>query len=214
MALVGESGSGKSTVIAMLERFYDPDFGMILLDGVNLQDLKISWLRQQMGLVSQEPVLFNDTIRANIAYGKQGQVSEEEIIAAAEAANAHRFVSGLPQGYDTNVGERGAQLSGGQKQRIAIARAFLKDSKILLLDEATSALDAESESVVQAALDRVMVGRTTIVVAHQLLMVKGFDIIAVVKNGVIIEQGKHELLIKIPDGVYSSIVALHSSSAS
>ncbi|KAH7681724.1 Xenobiotic-transporting ATPase protein [Dioscorea alata] len=214
LALVGESGSGKSTVIAMLQRFYDPDFGMILLDGVNLQDFKISWLRQQMGLVSQEPVLFNDTIRANIAYGKQGQVSEEEIIAAAEAANAHRFVSGLPQGYDTNVGERGAQLSGGQKQRIAIARAFLKDPKILLLDEATSALDAESESVVQAALDKVMVGRTTIVVSHRLLMVKGFDVIAVVKNGVIIEQGKHEVLIKIPDGVYSSIVALHSSSAS
>ncbi|KAH7682333.1 P-loop containing nucleoside triphosphate hydrolase protein [Dioscorea alata] len=214
IALVGESGSGKSTVIAMLERFYDPDSGMILLDGVKLQGLKISWLRQQMGLVSQEPVLFNDTIRANIAYGKQGQVSEEEIIAVAEVANAHRFVSGLPQGYDTNVGERGAQLSGGQKQRIAIARAIIKDPKILLLDEATSALDAESECMVQEALDRVMVGRTSIVVAHRLSTIKGADVIAVVKNGVIVEQGKHEELIELPNGAYASLVVLHSSSAS
>ncbi|KAH7672463.1 Xenobiotic-transporting ATPase protein [Dioscorea alata] len=214
VALVGESGSGKSTVIAMLERFYDPDFGMILLDGVKLQDLKISWLRQQMGLVSQEPVLFNDTIRANITYGKQEQVSEEEIIAVAEAANAHMFVSGLPQGYDTNVGERGAQLSGGQKQRIAIARAIIKDPRILLLDEATSALDAESERVVQEALHRVMVGRTSIVVAHRLSTIKGADVIAVVKNGVIVEQGKHEELIELPNGAYASLVALHSSSTS
>ncbi|KAM0944512.1 putative ABC-type xenobiotic transporter [Dioscorea sansibarensis] len=213
VALIGESGSGKSTVIAMLERFYDPDSGMISLDGVKLQDLKISWLRQQMGLVSQEPVLFNDTIRANIAYGKQGRVSEEEIVAAAEAANAHKFVSGLPQGYDTNVGARGAQLSGGQKQRIAIARAILKDPKVLLFDEATSALDAESERVVQEALDRVMVGRTAVVVAHRLSTIKGADIIAVVKNGVIVEQGKHEELIELPDGAYASLVALHSSSA-
>ncbi|XP_039133326.1 ABC transporter B family member 4-like [Dioscorea cayenensis subsp. rotundata] len=214
VALVGESGSGKSTIIAMLERFYDPDSGMILLDGVKLQDLKISWLRQQMGLVSQEPVLFNDTIRANIAYGKQGQVSEEEIIAVAETANAHRFVSGLPQGYDTNVGERGAQLSGGQKQRIAIARAIIKDPKILLLDEATSALDAESEHVVQEALQRVMVGRTCIVVAHRLSTIKGADVIAVIKNGVIVEQGKHEELIELCNGAYASLVALHSTSSS
>ncbi|KAJ0989334.1 hypothetical protein J5N97_007690 [Dioscorea zingiberensis] len=214
VALVGESGSGKSTVIAMLERFYDPDSGTILLDGVKLQDLKISWLRQQMGLVSQEPMLFNETIRANIAYGKQGQVSEEEIIAAAEAANAHRFVSGLPHGYDTNVGERGAQLSGGQKQRIAIARAILKNPKILLLDEATSALDAESERMVQEALDRVMVGRTTVVVAHRLSTIKGADVIAVVKNGVIVEQGKHEQLMELPDGAYASLVALHSTGSS
>ncbi|XP_039124515.1 ABC transporter B family member 4-like isoform X2 [Dioscorea cayenensis subsp. rotundata] len=214
VALVGESGSGKSTVIAMLERFYDPDSGMILFDGVKLQDLKISWLRQQMGLVSQEPVLFNDTIRANIAYGKQGEVSEEEIVVAAETANGHKFVSALPQGYATNVGEKGAQLSGGQKQRIAIARAILKDPKILLLDEATSALDAESERVVQEALDKVMVGRTTIVVAHRLSTIRGADVIAVVKNGVIVEQGKHEELIELPDGAYASLVALHSSSTS
>ncbi|GJM91048.1 hypothetical protein PR202_ga07383 [Eleusine coracana subsp. coracana] len=145
VALVGESGSGKSTVIALIERFYDPDSGAIFLDGVNLKTLKLSWLRQQVGLVGQEPVLFNDTIRANIAYSKKDQVTEEEIVAVAEAANAHRFISSLPHGYDTNVGERGVQLSGGQKQRIAIARAILKDPKVLLLDEATSALDAESE---------------------------------------------------------------------
>jgi len=148
VALVGESGSGKSTVIALLERFYDTDSGKILLDDVELHALKVSWLRQQVGLVAQEPVLFNDTIRANIAYGKQGEASEEEIVAAAEAANAHQFISALPDGYNTIVGERGIQLSGGQKQRVAIARAVIKDPKVLLLDEATSALDAESERVV------------------------------------------------------------------
>lgn len=167
-----------------------------------------------MGLVGQEPVLFNDTIRANIAYGKQGEVPEEEIIAVAEAANAHRFISSLPQGYDTNVGERGVQLSGGQKQRIAIARAILKDPRILLLDEATSALDAESERVVQEALDGVMVGRTTVVVAHRLSTIKGADMIAVVKNGVIAEKGRHETLMEIPGGAYASLVALHSNSSS
>ncbi|KAF9621424.1 hypothetical protein IFM89_021463 [Coptis chinensis] len=213
VALVGESGSGKSTVISLLERFYDPDSGRITLDGVEIQKLKLNWLRQQMGLVSQEPILFNETIRTNISYGKQGGASEEEIIAATKAANAHNFISGLPQGYDTSVGERGVQLSGGQKQRIAIARAILKDPKILLLDEATSALDAESERVVQDALDRVMVNRTTIVVAHRLSTIKGADVIAVVKSGVIAERGRHETLLKITNGVYASLVALHMSSS-
>lgn len=213
VALVGESGSGKSTVIALLERFYDPDSGQILLDGVEIQKLKLNWLRQQMGLVSQEPILFNDTIRANIAYGKQGEVSEDDLIAVTEASNAHHFISALPQGYDTCVGERGVQLSGGQKQRIAIARAILKDPKILLLDEATSALDAESEHVVQEALDRVMMNRSTIVVAHRLSTINGADIIAVVKNGVIAEKGRHETLMKLPDGAYASLVALHTSSS-
>ncbi|XP_010273385.1 PREDICTED: ABC transporter B family member 9 [Nelumbo nucifera] len=213
VALVGESGSGKSTVISLLERFYDPDSGQILLDGIETQKFKLSWLRQQMGLVSQEPILFNETIRNNIAYGKQGGTSEDEIIAAAKAANAHNFIAGLPEGYDTSVGERGVQLSGGQKQRIAIARAILKDPKILLLDEATSALDAESERVVQEALDRVMVNRTTVVVAHRLSTIKGADIIAVVKNGVIAEKGTHEVLMMIQDGAYASLVALHMSSS-
>ena len=184
MALVGESGSGKSTVISLIERFYDPDSGNILLDQVDVRTLKLSWLRQHMGLVSQEPVLFNETIRSNIAYGKTGEATEEEIITAAKAANAHNFISTLPQGYETSVGERGVQLSGGQKQRIAIARAILKDPKVLLLDEATSALDAESERVVQDALDRVRVNRTTVVVAHRLATIKNADIIAVVKDGV------------------------------
>ncbi|PON33800.1 ABC transporter [Parasponia andersonii] len=211
VALVGESGSGKSTVISLIERFYEPLSGQVTLDGTDIKKFKLSWLRQQMGLVSQEPILFNETIRDNIAYGKQGEVTEEEIIAATKAANAHSFISSLPHGYDTSVGERGAQLSGGQKQRIAIARAILKDPKILLLDEATSALDAESERVVQDALDRVMVNRTTIVVAHRLTTIKGADIIAVVKNGVIAEKGRHDSLIKIPGGAYASLVALHMS---
>ncbi|KAF5475222.1 hypothetical protein F2P56_007052 [Juglans regia] len=215
VALVGESGSGKSTVISLIERFYDPDSGSVLLDGVELSKLRLSWLRQQMGLVSQEPILFNETIRDNIAYGSQGgSATEEEIIAATKAANAHNFISSLPQGYDTSVGERGVQLSGGQKQRIAIARAILKDPKILLLDEATSALDAESERVVQDALDSVMVNRTTIVVAHRLATIKGANIIAVVKNGVIGEKGTHDVLMDINDGVYASLVALHMSSSS
>ncbi len=211
-ALVGESGSGKSTVISLLERFYEPDAGRILFDGVELETLKVSWLRLQIGLVAQEPVLFNDTIRANIAYGKQGDASEEEIIAAAEAANAHQFISGLPDGYNTIVGERGIQLSGGQKQRVAIARAVIKDPKVLLLDEATSALDSESERVVQEALDREVVGRTTVVVAHRLSTIKGADIIGVLENGTIVEKGRHEELMQIKGGIYSSLVELSSSS--
>ncbi|OWM75469.1 hypothetical protein CDL15_Pgr021633 [Punica granatum] len=213
VALVGESGSGKSTVIALLQRFYDPDSGHIKLDGVEIQKLHLKWFRQQMGLVSQEPVLFNETIRANIAYGKEGNATEAEILAASELANAHRFISGLQQGYDTLVGERGVQLSGGQKQRVAIARAIVKEPKILLLDEATSALDAESERVVQEALDRVMVNRTTVIVAHRLSTVKNADVIAVLKNGVIVEKGRHDTLINIKDGFYASLIALHMSAS-
>ncbi|TYJ04953.1 hypothetical protein E1A91_A12G130200v1 [Gossypium mustelinum] len=213
VALVGESGSGKSTVISLLQRFYDPDSGHITLDGVEIQNLQLKWLRQQIGLVSQEPVLFNETIRANIAYGKGGNATEAEILAASELANALKFISSLQQGYDTVVGERGVQLSGGQKQRVAIARAIIKSPKILLLDEATSALDAESERVVQDALDRVMVNRTTVVVAHRLSTIKNADVIAVVKNGVIVEKGKHDTLINIKDGIYASLVALHMSAS-
>uniref|UniRef100_A0A0E0H930 MDR-like ABC transporter n=1 Tax=Oryza nivara TaxID=4536 RepID=A0A0E0H930_ORYNI len=213
VALVGESGSGKSTAISLLQRFYDPDAGHILLDGVDIQKFQLRWLRQQMGLVSQEPALFNDTIRANIAYGKEGDATESDIVSSAQLANAHKFISSLHQGYETMVGERGAQLSGGQKQRIAIARAIVKDPKILLLDEATSALDAESERVVQDALDRVMMNRTTVIVAHRLSTIQGADMIAVVKNGMIIEKGKHDALIGIKDGAYASLVALHVSAA-
>jgi ATP-binding cassette subfamily B (MDR/TAP) protein 1 len=197
----------------MLERFYNPDSGTISLDGVEIKSLNINWLRGQTGLVSQEPVLFNDTIRANIAYGKDGEVTEEELIAAAKASNAHEFISSLPQGYETSVGKRGIQLSGGQKQRVAIARAILKDPKILLLDEATSALDAESERIVQDALDRVMVGRTTVIVAHRLSTIKAADIIAVLKDGTIVEKGRHEALMNMKDGVYASLVELRSVSS-
>ncbi|CAI8590911.1 unnamed protein product [Vicia faba] len=213
VALVGESGSGKSTVISLLERFYDPDSGHVYLDGVDITKFRLSWLRQQMGLVGQEPILFNESIRANIAYGKEGGATEDEIIAAANAANAHSFISSLPNGYETSVGERGTQLSGGQKQRIAIARAMLKNPKILLLDEATSALDAESERIVQEALDKVSVNRTTVVVAHRLTTIRGADTIAVIKNGVVAEEGRHDVLMKITDGVYASLVALHSSAS-
>ncbi|KAF7130382.1 hypothetical protein RHSIM_Rhsim10G0047700 [Rhododendron simsii] len=214
VALVGESGSGKSTVIALLQRFYDPESGHITLDGIEIQRLRLNWLRQQMGLVSQEPVLFNETIHANIAYGKEGNATEAEIVSASELANAHNFISGLQQGYDTIVGERGVQLSGGQKQRVAIARAMVRSPKILLLDEATSALDAESERVVQDALDRVTVNRTTVVVAHRLSTIKNADVIAVVKNGMIVEKGRHDTLINIEDGFYASLVALHHPKAS
>ncbi|BFG25063.1 hypothetical protein CerSpe_113370 [Prunus speciosa] len=213
VALVGESGSGKSSVIALLQRFYDPDSGHITLDGIELGKFQLKWLRQQMGLVSQEPALFNDTIRANIAYGKEGDATEAEIIAASELANAYKFISSLGQGFDTIVGERGVQLSGGQKQRIAIARAIIKSPKILLLDEATSALDAESERVVQDALDGVMVNRTTVVVAHRLSTIKNADVISVVKNGVIVERGKHDTLMNISNGSYASLVALHMSAS-
>ncbi|KAL0418478.1 UNVERIFIED_CONTAM: ABC transporter B family member 11 [Sesamum radiatum] len=214
VAIVGESGSGKSTIISLLQRFYDPDSGRITLDGIEIQKLKLKWLRQQMGLVSQEPVLFNDTIRANIAYGKVGNATEAEILAAAELANANKFISSLHKGYDTVVGERGIQLSGGQKQRVAIARAIVKGPRILLLDEATSALDAESEKVVQDALDRAVVDRTTVVVAHRLSTIKNADLIAVIKNGGIAEKGKHEALINKKDGIYASLVALHGAPSS
>ncbi|XP_071713905.1 ABC transporter B family member 21-like isoform X2 [Rutidosis leptorrhynchoides] len=212
VALVGESGSGKSTVIQLLQRFYNPDSGSIKLDGVELQKFQVKWLRMQMGLVGQEPVLFNETVRANIAYGKDGDATESEIIAASKLANAHKFISSLHKGYDTMVGEKGAQMSGGQKQRIAIARAIVKSPKILLFDEATSALDAESERVVQDALDKVMVNRTTVVVAHRLSTIKNADVIVVIKNGVVVEKGKHDKLINIKDGFYTSLVSFHMNS--
>ncbi|KAK8944676.1 ABC transporter B family member 11 [Platanthera zijinensis] len=215
IALVGESGCGKSTVIALLQRYYDPDSGYISLDGIDLHQFQLKWLRQQMGLVSQEPILFNDTIHANIAYGAQdGKATQTEIIAAAELANAHSFICSLQQGYDTVVGERGIQLSGGQKQRVAIARAMLKKPNILLLDEATSALDAESEQVIQDALDQIMVNRTTIMVTHRLTSIEKNSDIAVLKYGRIIEKGKHDILSNIKDGVYAAMITLHKNASS
>jgi ATP-binding cassette subfamily B (MDR/TAP) protein 1 len=211
VALVGESGSGKSTIISLIERFYDPDSGQILIDGIDIKQFQVRWLRQQIGLVSQEPILFKTTIRENISYGRDDVVPDTEIEAASKVANAHKFITALPDGFNTTVGERGVQLSGGQKQRVAIARAIVKDPKILLLDEATSALDAESEHVVQEALDRVMVHRSTIVVAHRLSTIRNADVIAVVKNGTIVEQGKHAELMAKQGGAYSVLVMLHLS---
>ncbi|KAI5056796.1 hypothetical protein GOP47_0028614 [Adiantum capillus-veneris] len=213
VALVGESGCGKSTIIALLERFYDPDSGHMYLDGTDIKNLQVKWLRQQMGLVGQEPVLFNTSICENITYGMMGPVSEEQVIEAAQASNAHKFITELPEGYETYVGERGIQLSGGQKQRVAIARAIIKNPKILLLDEATSALDAESEHVVQEALEKMMLQRSVIVIAHRLSTIKNADLIAVVKNGVVIEQGRHEELMHAKDGAYATLVRLHITSA-
>ncbi|KAL0450613.1 UNVERIFIED_CONTAM: ABC transporter B family member 15 [Sesamum latifolium] len=210
VALVGGSGSGKSTVIALLQRFYDPHGGEILLDGVAIDKLQLKWLRSQMGLVSQEPALFATSIKENILFGKE-DASMEEVIEAAKASNAHNFITQLPQGYDTQVGERGVQMSGGQKQRIAIARAIIKAPKILLLDEATSALDSESERVVQEALDKAAVGRTTIIIAHRLSTIRNADLIAVVQNGQVMSMGSHDELIQDENGLYSSLVRLQQT---
>ncbi|CAN6244653.1 unnamed protein product [Urochloa humidicola] len=210
VALVGGSGSGKSTVIALLERFYDPLVGAVVLDGVDIRRLRLGWLRTQMGLVSQEPALFAMSILENLLFGKE-DATAEEVAAAAKAANAHDFISQLPQGYDTQVGERGIQLSGGQKQRIAIARAILKSPKILLLDEATSALDTESERAVQEALDLASIGRTTIVVAHRLSTIRNADLIAVMQSGEVKEQGSHDDLIAKENGLYSTLVRLQKT---
>ncbi|KAL6634179.1 hypothetical protein ACP70R_026850 [Stipagrostis hirtigluma subsp. patula] len=207
VALVGRSGSGKSTAIALLERFYDPSAGEVTLDGVDIRLLRLKWLRAQIGLVSQEPVLFATTIRENILFGKE-DATAEEVIAAAKAANAHGFISQLPQGYDTQVGERGIQMSGGQQQRIAIARAIIKSPKIILLDEATSALDSESERVVQGALDMASMGRTAIVVAHRLSTIRNADMIAVMQCGEVKELGTHDELIVNENGLYTSLVRL------
>ncbi|KAG2676653.1 hypothetical protein I3760_12G063700 [Carya illinoinensis] len=210
LALVGGSGSGKSTVISLIERFYEPLSGEILLDGHDIRGLDLKWLRQQIGLVNQEPALFATTIRENILYGKD-DATLEEITRAAKLSEALSFINNLPDRFETQVGERGIQLSGGQKQRIAISRAILKNPSILLLDEATSALDAESEKSVQEALDRVMVGRTTVVVAHRLSTIRNADVIAVVQGGEVIETGNHEELISNPNSAYASLVQLQES---
>ncbi|KAI0350350.1 P-loop containing nucleoside triphosphate hydrolase protein [Trametes cingulata] len=214
-ALVGASGSGKSTVISLVERFYDPLRGVVKLDGVDLKELNVRWLRSQIGLVSQEPTLFATTIKGNVAHGLIGtpyeHASEEEkfklIKEACVKANADGFISKLPLGYDTMVGERGFLLSGGQKQRIAIARAIVSDPRILLLDEATSALDTQSEGIVQNALDKAAHGRTTITIAHRLSTIKDADCIYVMGNGVVLESGTHEELLRDENGPYARLVA-------
>jgi ATP-binding cassette subfamily B (MDR/TAP) protein 1 len=214
-ALVGASGSGKSTIIGLVERFYDPVQGQVLFDGHDISTLNLRWLRQQISLVSQEPTLFGTTIYGNISHGLIGTPFEDEpaeqqkerIINAAKMANAHDFISGLPDSYETNVGERGFLLSGGQKQRIAIARAMVSDPKVLLLDEATSALDTKSEGVVQAALEVASAGRTTITIAHRLSTIKDADNIVVMAEGRIIEQGTHDQLLERKEAYYRLVEA-------
>jgi subfamily B ATP-binding cassette protein MsbA len=206
VALVGASGSGKSTLADLLPRFYEPDSGRITIDGRDISTVKISSLRGLMGIVTQETILFNDTVFNNIAYG-MSQCPLEEVVKAARAANAHEFIEAMPEGYNTIIGDRGVQLSGGQRQRLAIARALLKNPQILILDEATSALDVESEALVQEAIDRLVRGRTTLVIAHRLSTIKNADRIVVLEDGRIRQIGTHEELIG-EEGIYRKLYSL------
>jgi subfamily B ATP-binding cassette protein MsbA len=212
VALVGPSGSGKSTLVDLIPRFYEPTSGRILLDGIDIRDIKLPVLRSLTGIVSQETVLFHDTVRSNIAYGATNRYTREQIEAAAKAANAHSFIMELPRGYDTLLGERGTRLSGGQRQRLAIARALLTDPPILILDEATSALDTESERLVQEAVDRLLQGRTVFVIAHRLSTITHADQILVLERGEIVERGTHaELLAR--RGAYHRLYSLQFGDA-
>ena len=208
VALVGQSGSGKSTIANLLTRFYDVHDGEIKIDGTNIKDLNLKSLRGLMGLVTQDSILFNDTIKANICLGKL-DATDEEIIAALKIANAFEFVDKLPKGIYTNIGDSGNKLSGGQKQRLSIARAVLKNPPIMILDEATSALDTESEKFVQIALENMMQNRTSIVIAHRLSTIQKADKIVVMQNGEIAEQGSHEQLLAL-DGTYTKLVMMQS----
>jgi subfamily B ATP-binding cassette protein MsbA len=204
IAIVGRSGAGKTTLVNLLPRFYDVSAGAICIDGVDIRHVALASLRQQIGIVTQETVLFDDTIANNIAYGTRG-ATPERIEAAARAANAHEFVAALPKGYDTMIGERGQRLSGGQRQRLAIARALLKDAPILVLDEATSALDSESELLVQEALVHLMMNRTSFVIAHRLSTIRRADAIIVLERGRVVEIGRHDDLLARTNGTYASL---------
>ena len=203
IAILGHNGSGKSTLVDLIPRYYDVQEGEVLIDGINVKDLGIHDLRQLIGNVNQEAILFNDTFRNNISFGVEG-ATEEEIIHAAKIANAHDFIMQSDHGYDTNIGDRGGRLSGGQRQRISIARAILKNPPILILDEATSALDTESERLVQDALERLMKSRTTVAIAHRLSTIKNADEICVMHEGEIVERGTHEELIAL-GGYYKKL---------
>ena len=206
-AIVGASGSGKSTMVDLIPRFFDVTAGSILLDGVDLREINIDSLRAQMGIVTQETILFNDSVANNIAYGSP-DITIEKITKAAKIANAHSFISELPDGYNTNIGDRGVKLSGGERQRISIARAILKDPPILILDEATSALDTESEILVQQAIERLMEGRTSIVIAHRLSTIQHADKILVLEDGELREVGKHKDLVKKSNSLYKKLHSL------
>jgi subfamily B ATP-binding cassette protein MsbA len=203
VAIVGQSGAGKSTLVNLLPRFYDVNEGEISIDGIPVPDLKVHDLREQIGLVSQESILFNDTVFNNIAFGRD-KVTREEVEHAAKVANAHNFIMELEEGYNTNIGDQGNKLSGGQKQRMSIARAILKNPPILILDEATSSLDTESEKLVQEALDSLMHNRTSIIIAHRLSTVRQADKIVVLHQGAIKETGNHDQLIA-QDGIYKKL---------
>ena len=204
---MGQNGAGKSTIIQLLLKFYDIHSGNILVDGKDINEMEIKELRSNIAIVPQEVMLFGGTIRENILYGRL-DATEDELLNAAKKANALEFISKFPDGLNTIVGERGVKLSGGQRQRIAIARAILKDPAILLLDEATSALDAESEKLVQSALDTLMEGRTTIIIAHRLSTIRNVDKILVLNHGQIVEEGDHNALSNLNDGLYSHLLKL------
>jgi len=208
VALVGPSGGGKSTLVDLIPRFMDPQSGEVLVDGQNIQQLKVDSLRSLMGIVNQESILFNDTIFNNIAFGKTG-VTIEQVEAAAHIANAHNFILETDKGYETNIGDRGTKLSGGQRQRICIARAVLNNPPIMLLDEATSALDTESEKLVQDALNNLMKNRTSLIIAHRLSTIQNADIIVVLENGKIVEQGVHQQLMG-NNGLYRRLMDMQA----
>jgi len=211
VAFVGQSGSGKSTIANLITRFYDVNEGSIKIDGTDIRDITKKSLRDLQGLVSQDSILFNDTIKNNILLGVTDK-SDDEIVSAATIANAHEYIKDLPKGYDTNIGDSGNKLSGGQKQRLSIARAVLKNPPIMILDEATSALDTESERLVQDAIEKMMMNRTSIVIAHRLSTIQNADLIVVMQKGKIVEQGKNEDLLK-NKGVYYNLVKMQSLSS-